>query len=314
MLPRANDATIRAVDARAVSVVIPVRNRAALVGGAIASVLAQTAPPHEVIVVDDGSTDATPDVLASFGDAVRVVRHARSRERGAARHAGAAAAGGRLLAFLDSDDEWEPDTLARQLGIAALRGSAAVAAVTGIRTIDGRGRVRGRPYAPPPDAHERLPWRNTYHGGPSSLLIGADLFDRIGGFPEERAVQGSEDWLLMMKLRAAGVRPAVLPAPLVRYRAHVGSSTGDPDLVAGCIWSAITWMERAELLSGSDARTVRARNAALIARRYANAGRWRAAARWSGKGVRSGAVTEFAARMPVIVASGVRGALRRRGL
>jgi glycosyltransferase involved in cell wall biosynthesis len=99
-----------------VSVVIPTFNRASMISRAIDSVLAALVPGDEVIVVDDGSTDDTARVLASYGDRIRVLRipnggvgHARNRGIAAARHS--------LIAFQDSDDEWMPDrlTLGRQL-------------------------------------------------------------------------------------------------------------------------------------------------------------------------------------------------------
>jgi glycosyltransferase involved in cell wall biosynthesis len=261
-----------------------------------------------VIVVDDGSTDATPAVLESFGSAIRVLRHDRPRERGASRNAGAAAATGGLLAFLDSDDEWMPPKLEQQLR------SGGRATVTGIRTIDGNGAVIGRPFIPPADAPRKLLTRNLYHAGPSSLLIDADLFRSVGGFPEERSLQGSEDWLLMVKLRAAGIDVAVVPEPLVLYRAHEAMSTADPAFVAGAMWSAITWLERSELIRGSEVRTARASHAALISRRYANAGHWRQALVWCWKGVRWGSAGDLLPSVPLVLASGARGALRRRGL
>lgn len=88
-----------------VSVIIPTYNRAGLVVEAIESVLRQTAPPREIIVVDDGSTDGTPDALASFGDRIVAVRQ-ENQGVGGARNRALAMASGRYLAFLDSDDVW----------------------------------------------------------------------------------------------------------------------------------------------------------------------------------------------------------------
>lgn len=96
-----------------VSVVIPCYNRAGIVGQAIGSVLNQTLPPKEVIVVDDGSTDESADVAASFGDSVKVIR-TQNRGPSAARNTGIAEARGEWVAFLDSDDFWVPDKLALQ--------------------------------------------------------------------------------------------------------------------------------------------------------------------------------------------------------
>jgi glycosyltransferase involved in cell wall biosynthesis len=97
-----------------VSVVIPTYNRRAFVTMAIDSVLAQSYQDREIIVVDDGSTDDTPAVLKAYGDRIRTIRQ-RNSGPGAARNAGIQAARGRWIAFLDSDDEWSPEKLARQM-------------------------------------------------------------------------------------------------------------------------------------------------------------------------------------------------------
>jgi glycosyltransferase involved in cell wall biosynthesis len=99
-----------------VSVIIPTYNRAGLVVEAIESVLRQTAPPREIIVVDDGSTDGTPDALASFGDRIVAVRQ-DNQGVGGARNRALAMATGRYLAFLDSDDTWLEFKLELQVAI-----------------------------------------------------------------------------------------------------------------------------------------------------------------------------------------------------
>src|SRR5215468_5764628 len=101
-----------------VSVVVPVFNRPIAVARAINSVLVQTCQDFEIIVVDDASTDDTAAAVASIRDSrVRSIRHDRNRGGSAARNTGIEAAGAPLVAFLDSDDEWLPSKLERQLAV-----------------------------------------------------------------------------------------------------------------------------------------------------------------------------------------------------
>src|SRR5512139_3834983 len=97
-----------------VSVVIPTYNRAWCLRQAVDSVLAQEFGDFELIVVDDGSTDATADLLAAYADRIRVLRQA-NHGVSAARNAGIAAARGGLFAFLDSDDIWLSRKLSTQV-------------------------------------------------------------------------------------------------------------------------------------------------------------------------------------------------------
>lgn len=97
-----------------ISVIIPTFNRAQLVGKAIASAINQTYKHTEIIVVDDGSSDGTQDVVASFGDSVKYV-FKPNEGVASARNLGIKISTGDLVAFLDSDDEWLPEKLEKQL-------------------------------------------------------------------------------------------------------------------------------------------------------------------------------------------------------
>jgi glycosyltransferase involved in cell wall biosynthesis len=100
-----------------VSVIIRTYNRAYIVAEAIESALNQTYGDFEVLVVDDGSTDSTPEVVQRFQDPrIRYIRHEKNRGVGAACNTGVAEAHGELIAFLDSDDLWKPEKLERQVG------------------------------------------------------------------------------------------------------------------------------------------------------------------------------------------------------
>jgi glycosyltransferase involved in cell wall biosynthesis len=96
------------------SVIIPTYNRASFVTKAVDSVLRQSFNDYEILVVDDGSTDTTRQALEQYGKSITVVHQANSGVS-AARNAGIAKANGKWIAFLDSDDEWKENYLARQL-------------------------------------------------------------------------------------------------------------------------------------------------------------------------------------------------------
>ena len=123
-----------------VSVVIPSYNRADLIERSVRSALGQTYEALEVIVVDDASTDHTSTVLAAIADArLRVVRHERNQGQSRTRNRGVQEAKGRYVAFLDSDDEWLPAKIERQLERFADGDSPGVT-YTGMWVDDGSGR------------------------------------------------------------------------------------------------------------------------------------------------------------------------------
>ena len=125
----------------AVSVITPVFNAERYIGAAIESVLGQSASDWELLVIDDGSTDGTPDVVREYaGDPrLRVVRR-EHRGLSAARNEGVSKATGRLLAFLDADDLWRPEYLERMVSMLD-RKPEAVLAFAGWRYVDGVGTV-----------------------------------------------------------------------------------------------------------------------------------------------------------------------------
>ncbi len=121
-----------------VSVVIPTYNRADTIGRSIDSALEQSYRPIEVIVVDDGSTDATLEVLRGYGERIHFIR----QENGGpsvARNTGARAAKGEFIAFLDSDDTWRPAKIARQVRIMLEGGDGVPCCMANAELIDEGG-------------------------------------------------------------------------------------------------------------------------------------------------------------------------------
>lgn len=198
-----------------VSVIIPVYNGDRFLADALRSVVGQSYRPIEVIVVDDGSTDASVSVASSFEEVI-LIRQA-NQGVSSARNAGIDRAGGEFVAFLDADDIWMTEKLSLQVE-----------------------RIRQDP---------RVDWalcHHTYfvHDGmavpgwfrreeietpepsliPSAWLLKRDLFDRIGRFDCQYEVGEDADWLI--RARDAGVPFAVLPDVLVRKRFHDSNLTG----------------------------------------------------------------------------------------
>lgn len=130
-----------------VSIVIPVFNRASTIDGPIRSCLAQTYPKIEIILVDDGSSDDLEAAIRPFADAgkVRLVKHAHNQGVSAARNTGVLAAEGDYVAFLDSDDEWLPTKLERQMTEANSRSDDHFICGTLTLVTSGDGSTLARP-------------------------------------------------------------------------------------------------------------------------------------------------------------------------
>jgi glycosyltransferase involved in cell wall biosynthesis len=201
-----------------VTVVIPTRDRWPLLGGTLASALAQRDVELEVIVVDDGSSDETPARLATHPDGrVRTFRHDPNRGVAQARNRGIAEARGEWLAFLDDDDTWSPLKLRTQLD-AVRRWGAGFAYGSAVH-FDEHGTIIGIETAPEPE--ELAPWlltkRNAIPAGCSNVMARTDLVRRLGGFDEK--LFHLADWDLWVRLIEAAP-PVACPEVLVGYLKH----------------------------------------------------------------------------------------------
>jgi glycosyltransferase involved in cell wall biosynthesis len=179
-----------------VSVVLPVRDRAGTVGAAVRSVLAQTLSDWELLVVDDGSVDGTVDAVrtAAAGDGRVITVTGNGRGVSAARNRGAEHARGRYLAWLDSDNEWQPQYLRTVLAAMEDNGwQAAYAVVEGVGQSDGRAglrpgaavRSRFRGFDPGPAPGDQLPYLEVANHVDLNVFVARrELVDGVGGFDE----------------------------------------------------------------------------------------------------------------------------------
>ncbi|MEZ5665926.1 MAG: glycosyltransferase family 2 protein [Alphaproteobacteria bacterium] len=208
----------------AVTVVIPVFNGAATLGAALDSVLAQSFADFEAIVVDDASTDDLAAVLAARPDPrLRLLRLEANRGAGGARNAGIAEARGRLVAFLDADDFWHPDKLARQVPfLDGLPADAAVACTAFVlrRAATGVERIHRPAYRADQPALPMLAFGCDLSPG-TTLLARREAFPAVGPFDERLRRLEDWDWLLRYAARGA---IGTLDAPLATVNV-----TGPPD-------------------------------------------------------------------------------------
>ncbi len=197
-----------------ISVVIPAYNAGRYIAAAVRSALAQTWPELEVVVVDNGSTDETVHTLAQIRDArLRVFDAGAKNGVSAARNLGVRQAQGAYIAFLDADDAWEQDKLARQMD--SLRVTGAAFSFTARQLISDGGAPTGRVIGVP----ERVTYRSLLRHNVvtcSSVLLPAET---ARAFPMERD-DLREDYLTWLRiLKADGSAFAAgLDTPLTLYR------------------------------------------------------------------------------------------------
>ncbi len=202
-----------------VSIIIPCYNTERYVGEAITSALEQTYRPIEVIVVDDGSTDKSMDVIRSFGDSVRIVEGAH-QGAAAARNKGVAASHGQLIQFLDADDLLYPSKLERQVPLACAHPLDMV--FCDADSIDLKtGRYRGRWGAGFVSASDSVVHTLLTVVQTSGPIHWRETFDRVGGFREHTPPCDDRD--LHLRIACSGARFHHLPECLYVMRRIEGS-------------------------------------------------------------------------------------------
>ena len=189
-----------------VSVVIPTYNREQLIGRSIKSVLSQTYQDFEIIIVDDGSTDNTEEVVSSFNDErIRCVRHGTNKGEAAARNTGIKVARGEYIASQDSDDEWLPGKLAKQIELFENTLSKVGVVYTGFWKIENNEKT----YIPfswvnqrEGDIHKEL-LKGNFIGSPATL-VRKECFKKAGMFDEK--LSHLVDWEMWLRIDRKSTR------------------------------------------------------------------------------------------------------------
>mgnify|MGYP003851380213 CR=1 FL=1 len=182
-----------------VTVVIPTHNRAWCLAEAIDAVLAQTYRDYELIIVDDGSTDETASILTGYGDKIRRL-HQANRGVSAARNHGVRKAHGELIAFLDSDDLWQPEKLARQVAFFDRHPEAMICQTEEIWIRRGV-RVNPKHRHRKPSGWIFEPSLALCLVSPSAVMMRRDLLEQMGGFDETLPACEDYDLWLRVSLR-----------------------------------------------------------------------------------------------------------------
>ena len=195
-----------------VSVIIPVYNGERYLLEAIQSVIGQTQPASEIIIVDDGSSDGSRAIAYSFSEVTYLSQD--NRGTASARNLGIANAKGQFVALLDQDDTWAPNKLELQLAAFDDHPDCSVV-FTGVQQFLSPDLA-----ATHSDRFE-IPDRPQEGFSPSSMLVRRDVFDRVGGFDETLDQAEWIDWLL--RLNESEVKSIVMEDVLCFRRIHAGN-------------------------------------------------------------------------------------------
>lgn len=254
-----------------VTVVMPAFNASRYIATAIKSVQDQTYPAWELIVVDDGSTDSTAEIvedLCRLDNRIKLVRQ-KNGKQGKARNAALALANGSLIAFLDADDLWVNNKL--ELQVAALQQmNADVVFSNGFSFNEDdvedetttfempEGRFDGTALFDILILHNRIPIL--------SVLMRRKLIDEVGGFDEREVVQGCEDYDLWLRVAKAEKVFHAMKERLVRYRRHAAASTHlQSNMLKPMLAVVKEHIEHARLPTGTVTRRIRGLYRDLIA-------------------------------------------------
>lgn len=218
-----------------ISVIIPAYNQANYVSQAIQSVLSQTNPNFELVVVNDGSTDETSQIISKFQDPrIRIISQP-NRGLAAARNTGLRESSAPLIALLDADDYFLPEKLAIQSEY-LLKHSEIGMVGGGIQIVNHAGEILKQVITKPDGLDlQGLLFANPFV--PSSIMIRRQWFGRAGTFDEN--LKACEDWDMWLRIGYAGCIFAWVDYPVVAYRQHQGQMTREPERMQKAIFTVL---------------------------------------------------------------------------
>lgn len=212
-----------AIRSTQISTIITAHNCVAYIGAAIESVLAQSHPVDEIVVVDDGSTDETHAIVATYHSAGVQYMHQDNRGPSAARNRGIVETTGELVSFLDGDDVWLPDKIAQQVDYLSAHPEVVLVSGHVLRCNDRltscellKLGIRNRA-----NMTREIVIHNVV-GNPSLVMLRRRVFKHVGVFNE--LLRWSQDWELWIRI-ASQEKIGFIEAPLVLYRTHSASLT-----------------------------------------------------------------------------------------
>ncbi len=206
-----------------ISIVIPVHNRSWSIKRAVDSVLSQSLPPREIIVVDDGSMDGVKEILKCYGDRIILISHAENRGVSAARNRGIRASTCEWIAFLDSDDEWLKDKLSRHVDYLRKNPFLEIVQCDEIWIRNGK-RVNKCKYH---EKREGWIWNFSLERcmiSPSCVMVKKALLKECGLFDTDMpACEDYDLWLRLSRHRMAGLDPG---QNVIKYGGHSDQLSG----------------------------------------------------------------------------------------
>jgi len=204
-----------------ISVIIPNYNYGRFIGEAIESVLVQTLPPAEIVIVDDGSSDDSVKIIESFGNKVKLIKQVNGGV-GRARNVGVENSSGDFFAFLDADDIWFSNKLSKQMTLFEDKTIGYVSC--GLREFDLNGKTicHQIPQMNGWTTENMLLFDTLTAASGSTFIVSRKIFKQVGGFDENPDLHPSEDWDFARRVSQI-TRIVTIPEVLVHYRNHGGN-------------------------------------------------------------------------------------------